>query len=574
MRNDVRILLVGESGVGKTSVILSLISEEFPENVPAKAEEITIPADITPERVPTQIVDYSAQEQTNSELVEEIEKADVVCIVYSVENVDSIQKIPAFWIPLIHSLSKNVNKPIVLVGNKTDLLEISSMELIMPVMNMYAEIETCVECSAKTLKNISEVFYYAQKAVLHPTAPLYLLDEKQLSLKCKSALTRIFRICDQDNDGLLNDNEIYQFQRRCFNVPLQPQALEDVKSVVRRHIDDGVVREALTLKAGFLFLHTLFIQRGRHETTWTVLRKFGFDDNLNLPEELFKFGLRNHPGSTVELSYLGYQFLSDLFDKFDDDCDGCLSPTELTNLSNLCNHDMWSSDFSNIVCTNSHGWITQQGFLAFWTLTTYIDVTKTMEFLASTGYTYEHDNLASAIQITRDKRIDIEKKHSTRIVYKCVVLGSKGCGKSTFLQGLLNRNLHYVKTLDYRYLPDTTVNLVSVCGQEKYLVLNELDENNVQSNLTSDIICLLYDVSNPSSFEFCANCYLQYLSTSWLPVCVIGCKTENKVVIQDFVMQPKEFCTKYNLTGPILISCLEKINRDVYVQLTTLAAYP
>lgn len=39
------------------------------------------------------------------------------------------------------------------------------------------------------------------------------------------------------------------------------------------------------LIAGFLFLHTLFIQRGRHETTWTVLRRFGYDDDLELTQE-------------------------------------------------------------------------------------------------------------------------------------------------------------------------------------------------------------------------------------------------------------------------------------------------
>lgn len=61
MRRNVRILLVGESGVGKTSVILSLVSEEFPEDVPPKAEEITIPPDVTPEQVPTHIVDYSGK---------------------------------------------------------------------------------------------------------------------------------------------------------------------------------------------------------------------------------------------------------------------------------------------------------------------------------------------------------------------------------------------------------------------------------------------------------------------------------------------------------------------------------
>lgn len=57
----VRILLVGEPGVGKTSLILSLVSEDFLEDVPPKAEEITIPADVTPEQVPTNIVDYNGK---------------------------------------------------------------------------------------------------------------------------------------------------------------------------------------------------------------------------------------------------------------------------------------------------------------------------------------------------------------------------------------------------------------------------------------------------------------------------------------------------------------------------------
>lgn len=57
----VEILLVGDSGVGKTSLIFSLINEEFSEDVPAKAEDITIPPDVTPEKVNTQIVDYSCK---------------------------------------------------------------------------------------------------------------------------------------------------------------------------------------------------------------------------------------------------------------------------------------------------------------------------------------------------------------------------------------------------------------------------------------------------------------------------------------------------------------------------------
>lgn len=35
--------------------------------------------------------------------------------------------------------------PLILVGNKSDLVDHSSMETILPIMNQYSEIETCVE---------------------------------------------------------------------------------------------------------------------------------------------------------------------------------------------------------------------------------------------------------------------------------------------------------------------------------------------------------------------------------------------------------------------------------------------
>ena len=51
MWKDIHILLLGEPGVGKTSLILALVTEDFPEEVPSKVEEITIPAEVTPEKV-------------------------------------------------------------------------------------------------------------------------------------------------------------------------------------------------------------------------------------------------------------------------------------------------------------------------------------------------------------------------------------------------------------------------------------------------------------------------------------------------------------------------------------------
>lgn len=181
-KRNVRILLVGDHGVGKTSLILSLVSEEFPETVPHKAEEITIPADVTPEQVPTNIVDYSSADQSEDDLNDQIKRASVICVVYAVDDDDTIERISSFWLPRIREVCADQQIPVVLVGNKIDLVEYSTIEGVYSIMDAFPEVETCIECSARTLKNISEMFYYAQKAVLHPTSPIYSVENTDVSL--------------------------------------------------------------------------------------------------------------------------------------------------------------------------------------------------------------------------------------------------------------------------------------------------------------------------------------------------------------------------------------------------------
>lgn len=54
--------------------------------------------------------------------------------------------------------------------------------------------------------------------------------------------------------------------------------------MVKEHAKGGVDHDGGLTEAGFLYLHTIFIQRGRLETTWTVLRKFGYAEDLRLTE--------------------------------------------------------------------------------------------------------------------------------------------------------------------------------------------------------------------------------------------------------------------------------------------------
>ncbi|XP_031654659.1 mitochondrial Rho GTPase 1-A isoform X2 [Oncorhynchus kisutch] len=581
MRKDVRILLVGEPKVGKTSLIMSLVSEEFPQVVPYRAEEITIPADVTPERVPTHIVDYSEAEQTDEQLSSEISKANVICIVYAVNNKKSIEKVTSHWIPLINdNTDKDSRVPVILVGNKSDLVEHSSMETILPVMNQYTEIETCVECSAKNLKNISELFYYAQKAVLHPTGPLYCPEEKQMKPACIKALTRIFKVSDLDNDGILNDNELNFFQRTCFNAPLVSQALEDVKNVVRKNVIDGVCDNGLTLK-GFLFLHTLFIQRGRHETTWTVLRRFGYDDDLELHQDyLFPLTLKVPPDCTTELNHNAYLFLQSVFDKHDKDRDCALSPEELKDLFDVFPYMPWGPDVNNTVCTNDEGWITYQGYLSQWTLTTYLDVQRCLEYLGYLGYSIisEQESQAVAITVTRDKKIDLQKKQTQRSVFRCNVFGDSGSGKSGFLQAFLGRNLTRQNTVSEEHMSYYAISTAYVYGQEKYLLLHEVfPDFDVLSDtdLACDIVCLVYDASNPHSFEYCARVFKYFMDTK-TPCMMIAAKSDLQEAKQLYALTPLEFCRKHKMPPPQAFTCntADAPCKDIYTKLTTMAMHP
>ncbi|XP_049759773.1 mitochondrial Rho GTPase 2 isoform X4 [Elephas maximus indicus] len=579
MKRDVRILLLGEAQVGKTSLILSLVGEEFPEEVPPRAEEITIPADVTPEKVPTHIVDYSEAEQTEEELQAEIHKANVVCVVYDISEEATIEKIRTKWIPLVNGRTKRGPRvPIILVGNKSDLRPGGSIEAVLPIMSQFPEIETCVECSAKNLRNISELFYYAQKAVLHPTAPLYDPEAKQLQPACTQALTRVFRLCDQDLDQALSDEELNTFQKSCFGHPLAPQALEDVKMVVSKNVAGGVWNDQLTLD-GFLFLNTLFIQRGRHETTWAILRRFGYGDALELTDDYLFPPLPVPSGCTTELNHFGYQFLQRVFEKHDQDHDGALSPVELQSLFSVFPAAPWGPELPYTVCTAAGGQLPLHSFLCQWTLVTYVDVRRCLGDLGYLGYPVlsEQDSQAHAITVTREKRLDQEKGQTQRRVLLCEVVGAHGVGKSAFLQAFLGRSLGLQEPS--MELSAYAINTVHVNRQEKYLILHEVGADSlldVASDVACDVACLLFDSSNPTSFTFCARIYKQRYLDGQTPCLFISSKADLPQGISPPGMSPAEFCHRHRLPAPVPFSCISSAapSTAIFSRLATMATFP
>ncbi|KAF2316885.1 hypothetical protein GH714_042226 [Hevea brasiliensis] len=288
-KNGVRIVVAGDRGTGKSSLIVTADADTFPANVPPVLPPTRLPEDFYPDRVPVTIIDTSSRVEDSGKVAEELKRADAVVLTYACDKPETLDRLSTFWLPELRRLEVKV--PVIVVGCKLDLRDenqqVSLEQVTSPIMQQFWEIETCTECSAFKHTQIPEVFYYAQKAVLHPTGPLFDQESQTLKPRCESALKRIFILCDHDRDGALSDAELNDFQVKCFNAPLQPSEIIGVKRVVEEKLpgggatDRGVNERGLTL-TGFLFLHALLIEKGRPETTWTVLRKFGYNNDINL----------------------------------------------------------------------------------------------------------------------------------------------------------------------------------------------------------------------------------------------------------------------------------------------------
>jgi len=415
-KKEVRIAVIGDPGVGKTSLITAAaLNETFPDHPVPVLPPARVPAETTLENVPLIITDTGSRPEDRHALETACLQADVIVLCFALDKESTLQRISSHWMPELSRLGITI--PIMLVGCKSDIRpsDRATSNALFPILNAFRQIETCMECSARNLSFTGEVFFYALKAVLHPMAPLYDPAANELRPKCARALKMIFNLCDTDKDGLLDDAELNTFQVYCFKSPLQPSELEGVRSTVKDSMPEGILNNCLTLP-GFLYLHTLFIRRGRLETTWQVLRSFGYNDELRLSNEYLNLMAASFydpslslasasaagaawgrdPQVVVELTEAGKSFFTDVFTKFDSDGDGCLSPREYEEMMSTAPCDPWispssssSGTFDNVMVeTNRRGMLTLNGFLSKWiyTTTAAADPRKTLEYVYYLGW--------------------------------------------------------------------------------------------------------------------------------------------------------------------------------------------
>lgn len=158
-------IIVGNSGVGKSSLLLRYVEDKFNEN-----HELTIGVEfgakflnINGTQLKLQIWDTAGQESFRSITRSYYKGSCIVLLVYDMTNIDSFNSIEK-W---LEDILETTNSPYtILVGNKSDLLSAKVVSTDDAIKLAKKHGLTFVETSAKNSESIEDMFMTATKVIL------------------------------------------------------------------------------------------------------------------------------------------------------------------------------------------------------------------------------------------------------------------------------------------------------------------------------------------------------------------------------------------------------------------------
>lgn len=613
MGTSLRIVICGDDTVGKSTLMASFVKAEFVPSLQGVVPPVTISREdyakdtasddsdtdrLEWEKISKYLPDTTVITDTLASdhiaLNKELKLADVILLVYLDHY--TYERISLYWMPMFRALGVNV--PVVVCANKLDLLKEKKIlfkqqnsEEFMPLINEFKEIEACVRCSAKRNTNVVEAFYLCQRAVVHPISPIFDLKEGSLKPAAVDALKRVFFLSDADQDGHLNFKELSALHFKCFGKVLGEAEYADiVKNVDSVLLPDKTESgENMGISEnGFILLNKMYAERGRHETIWGILRAFHYTNSLSLNDKFLFPKFDVNANSSVELSPTGFKFFVDLFIKFDKDNDGGLNDLELANLffPTPGIPRLWQeSQFPSSIVRNEEGYVSLQGWLAQWNLTTFLDHKTTLEYLGYLGF--DEANSLKAIRVTKPRRYRQKQGKvyrgsvNDRNVFHCFVLGAPKSGKTSLLE------LFIRGTYSEMYLPTIKPR---ICvkdielrgGKQCYLILEELGElepailENQKRLDQCDVICYTYDSSDPDLFQYLVELrdkYAKFMDD--IPSIFVALKADLDKQQQRSDIQPEIYTRDLFLNSPLHISSAWTTSlHELFIQLVDAAKLP
>ena len=169
--SKVKLIFVGEGGVGKTCLISQYMENKFNEEhaMSVGRDKSLKEIEINGKTINLEIWDTPGQEKFNSASKMFMKNTKIALIVYSIIDKNSFKKLDK-WIDMVNETNKNENVTIGIVANKSDLFE--KQEVSKEEGEQYAKDKNLLffETSAKDYASINNVFIEICKAYLEKNA--------------------------------------------------------------------------------------------------------------------------------------------------------------------------------------------------------------------------------------------------------------------------------------------------------------------------------------------------------------------------------------------------------------------
>ena len=157
-----KIIIVGESGVGKSSILKRAVQNKFDESYQATIgfEFLLMHFQINDLKIKLQIWDTCGQEMYRSLVQGFYRNTSLAIVVYDISKKDTYDKLD-IWVKDIRQHTEE-DIPIFIAGNKSDLERAVSFDDA-KVFSVSNRTKNFSECSAKTGYNVKEIFFEAAK---------------------------------------------------------------------------------------------------------------------------------------------------------------------------------------------------------------------------------------------------------------------------------------------------------------------------------------------------------------------------------------------------------------------------
>ncbi|XP_064833915.1 rho-related GTP-binding protein RhoF-like isoform X1 [Oncorhynchus masou masou] len=175
---ELKIVIVGDGGCGKTSLLMVYAKGDFPEKyAPSVFEKYVTTVTYGGKEIRLNLYDTAGQDDYDRLRPLSYQNANLVLVCYDVTNPTSFENVLIKWYPEVNHFCRDV--PVILIGCKTDLRKDKERTRRLKAMDQapitytqgeetrrHMSAELYLECSAKYRENVEDIFRDATKKAL------------------------------------------------------------------------------------------------------------------------------------------------------------------------------------------------------------------------------------------------------------------------------------------------------------------------------------------------------------------------------------------------------------------------